>query len=537
MNITISKYISTFLAVGLLLIFAGCGDTDYNSGMYWLNKEKNPAMAARSFQRSLAKRPGHWKTNIMALKALAQSDNAPEYEKQLRSTLQRWPDSTRSEAIYRSGVSLLGEEKYDRLSAPIAQRHFENLLGKKGDRPEIFCNIVMASCRMKDTVAATDYFRRLLGSLEGGNAPDSVTQELGFLIGPAGVEWVQLDWKVSKNPDDIDMRLAQLNAGLIVGDSASTRAKLAELAARLPGAVSDPEIVRRFGRLVGVDPFAAKIIAKGWDGSYSRDGKQIVYIRDRGKSGEPDQYIYTATCSGGRAAPIMKGLQQSLPSLAWPLLSPDGRYVYFYGSPNRDWSPDRSIGRFHLYRVRTRYGSRPQRLTDAELLPAKPHFESDGSMLVVKRDVCSTRASVEVARLVPDKRELTTVSRIGEPVSGSTFTPNGDSLIFTTDRGIFRRSVNGGNITVDLARRGLFFPQISPDGKWLLVLNRQNQALLIKRSSGDIYFIGRTAKVSGGFNTNGRLLLSQVLQGQYHLVELNLSREIKSTDEFQAAVR
>ncbi len=532
-----TKCILPTIAISVLLIVAGCGDKDFEAGMYWLNKENNPTMAARAFQRSLQNRPGHWKTNKMALETLSLSENIPEFEKQIISTLHYWPDSSRSASLYRPAVSLLGEERYNQLSAPIAQQHLGNLIGEKGDRPDILSSIIMASCRMKDTVAANDYFKRLMSSIGGENAPDSVIQELGFLIGPAGVDWVQMDWKIAKNPDDIDARLAQLDAGLIVGDSIAVRRKLTELVARLPNATADPKFARKFGRLVGVDPFASKTVVKGWDGSRSLDGKSIVYIKDLGRDNEPDQYIYKATSNGSQETPLMKGLQQVLPSLAWPMFSPNNKWVYFYGSPNRNWSPGRSVGRFHLYRIRARYGSRPQKMTDADLLPVTPHFGNDGSLLLVKRDVGSTRASVEVVMLNPEKCKLEILSRIGEPVTGAVFTPSGDSLIFTTDRGIFRRSVNGGKLSVDLAKRGLFYPQISPDGKQLLVLNRRNQALLIDRSTGEFTFIGRTPTPLCSFDKDGNLLLTQVINGQRHIVKLDLNRRIETSEQFLTAIR
>ena len=531
------RLISVIVLIPVIIALIGCGEKNYDAGMYWLEKENKPTMAARSFLRSLEDRPGHWKTNKMALQALSQAEDVPGFEKQLLSTLQYFPDSSRSEAIQQPGVSLLGEERYNQLSAPIAEQHYGNLIAKKGNKPELLCNIIMASCRARDTVAAVDYFKRLLDAGPSGIAPDTIVQELGFLVGSAQVEWVQLDWKVTRHPDDIAARLAQLETGILVGDSIQTRIRLSELMTRLPDTTGMADLAKRYARLVGVDPFNTARIMDGWEGSFSRDGKSIVYIKERGKPNEPDPYIYLASANGTGERPILKGNQQALPSIAWPALSPDNRWVYFYATSNRGWTPERSVGRFHLYRVSPQYGAKPQKLTDADLLPVSPHFNPDGSLVLVKRDVGSTRSSVEVARLDPDTRKIETLSRIGEPVSGGTFTPAGDSLVFTTDRGIFRRSIKGGNITVDLARRGLFFPMISPDGKKLLVYNRQNQALLIDRRDGTLTFIGRTAIPYGSFNTTGNLMLTQAVGGKRWLVKLDLAREIDITDKFLAVFK
>src|SRR3972149_3340468 len=106
----------------------------------------------------------------------------------------------------------------------------------------------------------------------------------------------------------------------------------------------------------------------------SPDGSSVIYVKEMGKPGVPDPYLYRASSSGGGQTAILKGTQQFLQSLALPRYSPDGRWIYFYGSPDRGWSPGAS-GRFSLYRVRPSYGARPEKLTDADLLPVIPHFE------------------------------------------------------------------------------------------------------------------------------------------------------------------
>ncbi|MDP8239135.1 MAG: hypothetical protein P9X24_08595 [Candidatus Hatepunaea meridiana] len=520
-----------------LLLISGCGDENYDAGIYWLNKKENPHQAVRYFQRSINENPKRWKSHKMAIECMALIEDPIALETQIKLTLQYWPDSSRSEAIYNPAVQFLGEKKYNLMSAPIAQRQLGNLLGEKGDRPEILSSMIMVSCRMNDTIAARDYFERLLNAVDGENPPDSVVQELGFLIGPAGVDWLKLEWQVTNHPEDIEARIAQLDAGLVVGDSTSTRKKLTELASQQPDAVNDISFAKRYSRLVGVDPFNSKKLVKGWDGSLSPNRKYITYIKDLGRSNDPDLYIYRATASGGQETPLMKGVQQYLPSLAWPKYSPDGKWIYFYGSDSYNWSPSHSSARFQLYRIRPQYGSKPRKLTDENLLPVVPHFSNDGSIYLVRRDVGSSRSSIEVIKLFPDKRKMEVVSRIGEPVGGATFTPKGDSLIFTTDRGIFRRSVNGGRITVDITWRGLHFPMISPDGKKLLVHNRVNHALLIDRTTKKLTFIGKTAMSLGSFSNDGKLLITQDIGGKHHIIRLDLERKMISSDKFLAAIK
>ena len=524
------------LLIGFLFFITGCGDEDYESGVYWLDKEKNPQQAVRSFRRSLDKNPKKWKSHKMVIQALAMSENNIELQNQLKETAGLFPDSIRSADIHIPASKLLGEDKYNRITAPIAQQHYGHLLSKKGDKTELLEKIIKVSCQMGDTIAATDYFKRLMDAVKDGKVSNTAVQDLGFLIGSAGVEWVRLEWEVSRNSDNMDARMAQLDAGLIVGDSVSTRQRLTELISRIPDASSDIKLVRKFGNLVGSDPFNMKKLVQGWDGSLSPDGQNIVFLKELGSIGDSDPYIYKAVANGRNQTPIMKGRQQRLMSLALPLYSPDGKWIYFYGSPNKNWLPQQNVGRFHLYRIRLRYGSVPEKLTDTDLLTVTPHFNRDGSILLVRRDVGSTRSSVEVVRLNPNNLNLEAISHISEPVSGATFTPNGDSLVFTTDRGIFRRSVDGGAISVDFAWRGLFFPLISPDGKRLLISNTRNQALLIDRSTGELMFIGTTAAPFGMFGKSGELLVTRNFDGIRWILKLNLDSKISSTEKFSAAL-
>ena len=537
MKLHISSLIHIFSLLLILLLVIGCSDANYDAGVYWMKKENNPIMAARSFQRSLEKHPGRWKTHRATIEALSLAEDEPGLIKQLNSTLLRWPDSCRAESVYQPGIALLGEKRYNRISAPIRQHHLGRKLAKKGNKPEILCDIIMASCRMNDTTSSMDYFKKLLNVVDNINVPDSVIQELGFLIGPAGIDWIRLEWKVNRNPEDIEARLAQIDAGLVVGDSAATRSKLTELVKRIPDSAVDSDVAKRLGRLVGADPLTSKQLIKGWDGSYSPDGKYIIYLKDLGRKGESDPYIYRASAKGGAEIPLMKGLQQFLPSIAWPCYSPDGRWIYFYGSPNKNWSPTHNIGRFHLYRVKPAYGAKPRKLTNADLLLVYPYFTRNNKVLLIRRDIGSTRASVEIVRLNPEKRILEVVSRIGEPVSGATFMADGDSLIFTTNRGIFRRSVRGGRMTVDLTWCGLNFPVLSPDNSRLLVYNRRGQALIIDRNSRKLMFIGSTAVPSGAFGRHGELLITENIKGQNRLVKLDLDSKVSSTDRFIAALK
>ena len=136
------------------------------------------------------------------------------------------------------------------------------------------------------------------------------------------------------------------------------------------------------------------------------------------------------------------------------------------------------------------------------------HFTPESKLLLLKRDASSVRAKYDIVRRDPDSKNFDILSQISEPISGAVFTPAGDSLLFITDRGIFRRSVEGGKISVDLTWLGMKFPQLSKDSKLLKVVNEQNQTLLVDRVSGAIQFLGSYGSSTLNFGKEGKLLVT-----------------------------
>jgi len=533
-----SAILKISVLVYIMQIIMGCSQSgnDYRSGMYWLEKENNWQMAARSFKRALEKKPNSWKIHSKLIETLAMGEEPNKFEKQMRETIGKFPDRARSTALAGPGIQLLGEKRYNKLAASIELRHLSSLLAKHPDNPKILARCIMAACRVGDTLAVIDYYELALNSTSGEKVADSLLQEMRFFIGPSQIEWLRLEWHVKHHPDDINARLAQLEAGILTGDSAKARQKLIDIAKKMPEAVKKPEMAKRFGRLVGYDPFTPKTLARGWNGSYSSDGKRIIYIKNMGDSEYPDIYLYQKPASGGKEKPILKAAQQRLAILAWPRFSPDDKWIYFFGSSDKGWKPG-DIGRFNFYRVRPKYNSSPEKLTDTDLVITDPYFEPDGAILLVRRDIGSVRSSVEVIRISVKTRKIEVVNRIGEPVSGAVFTPQGDSLLFITDRGIFRRSIEGGKITVDLPWIGMTFPQLSSDGKILKLNNRSGQMLILKREDVKPVYIGSVASPWITFGSDGSILTSYFIDGWKQVVRLDLNNPVKDVDSFYTAIK
>ncbi len=504
---TLTKFIFVLLILALAI---GCSKSrsDYKAGIYWLEKENNWQMAVKKFQSAVEKDPGKWKIHAKLFEAMGMGAQPEIVEQQLRHTLSEFPDSAWTAAIEIPGTKILGEDRYNRVAGSLVLKHLSSQLAKDRDDLELISKCIMAACRVKDSIAVVDYYKMGLSATEGTGLPDSALQEIRFYLGKSQIDWLNLEWKVERNPQDAATRVAQIDAGILLGDSVSASQKLRILAAKIPESAKDKELAIKYGRLVGYDPFQTKVLTRGWDASISHNGKTLIFIKNMGDEEYPDLYIYKQPFPSGSISPVLKAVQHTLDVIAWPKFSPDDNWIYFYASKDKQWEPG-NVGRFHLYRVKPFYNSRPEKLTDSDLVICDPFFKDDGNLFLVRRDIGSTRASVEIVELDPESKNINTISRIGEPVSGAVFSANGDSLIFITDRGIFRRSINGGLITVDLQWIGMKFPQLSPDGKWLKMLNRSDRMLIIDRTNPEPIFIGKKPKPWISFIDDSKILLSE----------------------------
>ncbi|MFH0766221.1 MAG: hypothetical protein V2A61_07360, partial [Calditrichota bacterium] len=515
------------------LSLLGCSkaDDEFRNGQYWLNKENNWQMAARAYRRALGHAPKKWKYHAALLNALSRGEEPGAYEQQLRVTLSFFPDSTRAMGVYNPSVSILGDERYNRIASSYALNRLGSLIAKKKDDTKLLSMAVMAACRNKDSIAVASYFERLLKALKNNPVPDSVIQEMNFFVGSAHVEWLCLQKRIENDPNDLKSRLTQIDLGIISGDSVIVRKSLTDLSAEALSDEQKTDLARRCGMAVGSNPFKLTPLVKGWDGVFAPDGQSIVYIKEMGDQDRSDLYLYRASAKGGSDAPIMKAAQEFLAAIAWPTFSPDSEWIYFYGSSEKGWGLNKP-GRFHLYRIRPQWGSHPQKLTDTNLLPVEPGYESSGTVLLVRRDIGSVRSSIEIIRLRPGTKTLESVSRIGEPVSAAAFTPNGDSLLFVTDRGLFRRAVGGGNITVDLTWTGFPFMQISPDGSSLILTTPQGKQILLDRTTVKPTFLGTSGSTPISIRKDGVLLITRGIPRQ--VCRLELKNAQISWDSFQA---
>ncbi len=509
------------LGLSLSFIIAACSgdDADFKSGMYWLNEKGNWQAAAQAFERSLAKSPDRWKNHVALIDAVSRGDDPARLERHVTEAFNKFPDSTRSSSIFTAASTLLGEDRLNKLGGKIELVSLEKQMASKGDKPELLSRAVISACRGQDQQAVSAYLGRLLEVMKG-ELPDSVRNELNYFIGSAQLDRIQLTARLEANPKDPKALTGLAKASLLSWDLALARKSIQGLNGENSDALKDEATARTFSALWDIEPFPARTVTQGWDGSRSTDGSGLLFVRDLGTTSESDKYIFRN--GGGGDQHMLKAAQQGLREIVCPRFSPDGGWIYFYSSADKNWRLG-GQGRFSLYRVKTTYGSAPIKLTDDDLVFCEPFFESNGTVLLVRKDVGSVRQSAEVFRLDPVHKRSESVIRIAEPVQWAAFTPRADSLLFITARGIYKRALAGGATTLEMTGQGYAYPLLSPDGKWLLIQGSGNEQLLFERSSGAMTYLGIASPPMGSFGKDGKLLVNRQEAGRPKIVEFDLN--------------
>ncbi len=486
-------------------------DPDYNAGIYQLRERGNWQSAVQYLQRSVERHPNRWKGHLALIEALSQGDSREALEAQLKATLSRFPDSAKSVTLQQTTSTLLSEIEFEKIAYSYKQKSLGDKLAKKGDKPALLAQGIEVACRAKDTIAAIDYTTRYLRATKSATLPDTLRQDLSLFLGAVSVEWAILKILAEQNPNDVEVSKKMVEVGVKAGFYKESGRILNELIGRKPDILNDIKWVGRFGWLLGVKTYSERELVVGWDGCYTPDGNTLIYVKDLGKPDDPDLYFYRKSLDGiiSDGTPLMKAAQQNLRAIAWPRISPDGNWLYFFGSTTKDWEPGK-VGMYYLYRVRAVWGAEAQRLTDADLLLVAPYIEKDGNLLIVKRDIGSVRASVEVMRLNPNTKRQTPVVRIGEPVNAAVFSPDGDTLIFVTERGLMRRALSGGSIVVDYQLPGLSWMFTSKDGNWLAINTKMQTLVLINRTNGELTYLGEVATSFIDFRKSNLLLTRRI---------------------------
>lgn len=499
------------------LIAIGCSfeDQDYKTGRYYLDEKENWQLASQFFRKSLDAHPDRWKTHLGMIEALSRGDDSAKLEIQLRETFRQFPDSVKSVAISGFATTLIGDEAYNRIAGRLALQELTRQIDVGTKDPSLLARAIAASCRAGDTLSTLEYLSSYLQLGDASSLPGDVRMELDFFLGPSRVERETLLFRLAKEPSNASLLLDLAKASLLSHDPVSARDAIKRAAQAQSDLTEDARIKRMFGALFGIQPFTGRDLARGSDGTLHPTGGGVITIRNLGKPREPDIYFYL------NETPVMKAGQQDIWQIARPRFSDDGVWIYFFGSTEKFWKFG-SSGRFQIYRVKPIYGAKPEKLTNEDLIPIEFHLERSGRILALRSDAGSHKGSSEVIRIDPAKRTATTVVRIGEPTYSGCFTPDGDTLVFTSARGVLKRSLQGGAIKVELPLTGFAHPAISPNGRWLVLHSPEGGEFLFDRREGGFTYLGKSPTPSVFFKNDGKLIVTRGEDGREALVEIDL---------------
>lgn len=524
------------LRVGWFVMFLGCRlgqDQDLKLGKYWL-EQGNWQRAAEYFRKSLDTNPHNWQTHLLLLEALALSGEKGLIESQLRYTLELFPDSARSSRLSEIVSSAIGETSFISISGEYLKRSVAQRIKGEKAKPEELARGVIAACRSRDSSLVAEYITRLLHRLGDKPLPDSVRFETKLYLGEDWVEWIASNYRFNKFPEDLEALRKALFWTMVVSPPQDLKDNLKPfVSAPIFSRLSAEELIS-LGYMVGVSPFPERELGEGWDGVYTPGGEAVVYIIYRGRE-EPDPYFYRLDLSSGSRSPLMKAYQQALYDIAAPTFSPNGDYIYFFASPERGWKPG-GKGLVYLYAFNPQWGAEVRRISDPDILMIPPYPTTKGTLLAVRRDLGSVRASVEVVEIDPKSKKKEVVVRIAEPVITGCFTPKGDSLLFITDRGLMRRSLAGGSVVVDLEWKGLNLCYLTSDGEWILLGREPRRLYIMNRRDGRLFYFGEW--VTPYFSSQkGKLLVTRERNGRRSLWEFQLNPDYKVASQVASQLR
>lgn len=120
---------------------------------------------------------------------------------------------------------------------------------------------------------------------------------------------------------------------------------------------------------------------------------------------------------------------------------------------------------YDIYTIRAD-GTDVQKLVDTELIARSPQYSPDGTKIVYEQDIPGSRQVFIMNADGSNQTQLTSNARNNQP----TFTPDGESILFSSNRGdgtyqIYAMGIDGSNQTALTAGgEDKYGPNVSPDG-------------------------------------------------------------------------
>lgn len=251
--------------------------------------------------------------------------------------------------------------------------------------------------------------------------------------------------------------------------------------------------------------FTAHVISdfiyKKLTGNEGAFATRIAYVQREMQKGHPVWSIKVADADGANAQTIVR----SSSLLMSPAFSPNGKriaYVAFEQHQSKIYVQNIATGARRI--VSSRKG-----------VNAAPAFSPGGNRLALVLSTNPGNTDIYVLNL--KNHDLTQVTDSPAIDTEPAWMPNGKALVFTSDRGgspqIYEKTLGSGAPPQRLTFNGSYNarPRVSPNGKWLAMVHRQNGALRIAmqnlKSGNFILLTNGPYDTSPSFAPNGSLVL------------------------------
>ncbi len=249
---------------------------------------------------------------------------------------------------------------------------------------------------------------------------------------------------------------------------------------------------------------------------------RIAYVEVSGKGGKDSHYSLVVADSDGANPQTVFESNEPIMSPDW---SPDGKYLAYVSFENQ---------RAAIY-WQNIYTGRRELLSEKSGLNSAPAFSPDGRSLALVLSSSPGNPDIYVMDLATHTlRRITTSDAIDtEPA----WSPNGQSLYFTSDRGgspqIYKVSLSGGTpqrITFDGSYNAR--PRVSPDGQTLAMVHRENGQLHISvmnlNTGALLTLTNGSLDKSPSFAPNGSMIIYEAdYQGQGVLAEVSVDGQVR----------
>ncbi len=205
--------------------------------------------------------------------------------------------------------------------------------------------------------------------------------------------------------------------------------------------------------------------------AWSPDGRYIAFLR-RGED-DNERHLMRVPSTGGEAERLLSGELRG--GLTW---SPNGQRILFAkrDTDNAPWA-------IHQLAVETGKQSQLTFPPAGAMGDRWPAYSPDRQILAFARSLHPNMADIYLISPEGERQQRLTID--GKPITGLTWTPGGESIIYAKgwdQRRLFRASLTDGETTPMMANReGLYYPAASPRGGRLLYMEDPHKWQVVRK--------------------------------------------------------